>query len=134
MAINPETWKQIGNYISRGWVALGPLVGVLVGAYITGKRQRRDWLADNKKEEYRELISAISKGLATYLQLYVGQSIRDTADQKQLMLATSHVLETSRSRLFITNQIRRLEVAKRWSASVVSYQKTTASSQAVSGG
>jgi hypothetical protein len=112
--IQPETWKLIGGYSSKAWAALGPLVGVLVGAYLTGRRQRRDWLADNKKEEYRELVSGLTKGLSTYLQLYVAQTIRTGEDQKRLQESLASIMEITRSRLFIAKEVKRLDVVKRW--------------------
>jgi hypothetical protein len=81
--IQPETWKMIGDYASKSWAAVGPLIGVLVGAYLTGRRQKRDWLADNKKEEYRELLSAMTKALSINLQLYVLGLGLDSDDQRR---------------------------------------------------
>ena len=43
------------------WGAIGPLVGVLVGAYATRRWQRTQWLLDGKKTEYRELLSVLAK-------------------------------------------------------------------------
>jgi hypothetical protein len=91
--IQPETWKMIGDYASKSWAAVGPLIGVLVGAYLTG-RQKRDWLADNKKEEYRELLSAMKKRSASIFSCtYWGLgSIAMTN-------VTSELMEVTRSRL-----------------------------------
>lgn len=42
------------------WAALGPLIGVIVGGLLTAWWQRRQWILDNKKAEYRELLDALS--------------------------------------------------------------------------
>jgi hypothetical protein len=41
--------------------ALSGLLGVILGAFLTRSWQRKQWLLDNKKAEYRELISILSQ-------------------------------------------------------------------------
>ncbi len=41
------------------WAAVGPLVGVIIGGMLTAWWQRRYWILDNKKAEYRELVDAL---------------------------------------------------------------------------
>jgi hypothetical protein len=126
MAINPETWKLVGGIISRAWAALGPLVsglvGVLVGAFITGRRQRRDWLANSKKEEYRELLSALSKGYHSNLLLRT--SVRDAEEHGQLIEDTAYVTEVIQSRIFIADKIGKLKVSLHWGILVSALEKT----------
>ena len=50
------------------WAAVGPVVGILVGAYLTKQWQREQWLADNRKEECRELLSAIARSSDALLE------------------------------------------------------------------
>jgi hypothetical protein len=112
--IQPETWKAVGDYSSKAWAALGPLIGVFVGAYLTGRRQRRDWLADSKKEEYRELVGILSEGLSMYIQQYAVQTIRSGEDEGRLHEMLGRILVVMRSRLFIKKIVNSLNVAKRW--------------------
>ena len=112
--IQPETWKVVGDYSSKVWAALGPLVGVCVGAYLTARWQRRVWLADRKKEEYRELVSVLAEGLSIYIQQYVVQTVRSGEDVKRLHEMLGRILVVIRSRLFIMKQVKGLNVAKRW--------------------
>jgi hypothetical protein len=53
--------------VVAGWSVVGPLAGVLVGAYIANRNQRRRWLADKKMEEYREILAAINNAVGVYL-------------------------------------------------------------------
>src|SRR5713226_4251307 len=39
------------------WAAVGPLLGVALGSYLSTRTQRRHWVMDNKKQEYRELLT-----------------------------------------------------------------------------
>jgi hypothetical protein len=46
-----------------------PLLGVLLGGWLTNRNQRRDWVADNMKQEYRELLTTLSKTFTLYAEL-----------------------------------------------------------------
>lgn len=122
--IQPDLWKAIGDYASKSWAAVGPLIGVLVGAYLTGRRQKRDWLADNKKEEYRELLSAMTKALSINLELYILGVGLDSADQRRRANVTSELMEVTRSRLFIAKQIKQLDAVNRWISLTSEFEKS----------
>ena len=47
-------------WISNVITVIGTLGGVFLGQYYGGKSQREQWLRDNKKEECRELLTALS--------------------------------------------------------------------------
>ncbi len=52
--------EMIAKVVMAIWTAVGPLVGVFVGAYIANRNQRKHWVGNCKKEEYRELYSGSS--------------------------------------------------------------------------
>jgi hypothetical protein len=124
--IQPETWKVIREDASRSWSAIGPLIGVFVGAYLSGRRQKRDWLADNKKAEYRELLSAMTKALSTHIFLgsFTGGQSGGQNEKVRLAAATSELMEVTRSRLFIAKQIKRIDIVQRWFVLTDAFQKT----------
>jgi hypothetical protein len=43
------------------WGVVGPTIGVLAGHYLSASSERKRWIADNQKEEYRRLLAALSK-------------------------------------------------------------------------
>jgi hypothetical protein len=57
------TRELFESYVGSTWQAIGPvvvvLVGVLVGSLLARRSERKRWLADNKKEEYRELLKEL---------------------------------------------------------------------------
>ncbi|MCU1270724.1 MAG: hypothetical protein JWN74_2018 [Acidobacteriaceae bacterium] len=53
-------WTLAAKIVAVAWAAIGPLVGVLIGAFLTSRIQRRQWLSDRKREEYHELLSTIT--------------------------------------------------------------------------
>jgi hypothetical protein len=109
------------------WNAIGPLLGVLVGGYITWMSQSRKWLADGKKEEYREVLSAImsvlpqdpkqeeiDKGL-TREALRESLKAFDETAQRSLVVIASQVL--------IHNEMKRLDAGKRWHHATMAFSK-----------
>jgi hypothetical protein len=108
----PENMLRTGMAI---WAAAGPLVGVLIGAYIANRNQRRQWVGNCKKEEYRELISVLTKALSTYLRFH-SFGVAGPEDQRSQADALDRVEETTRDRIFIAPVVKRLGVIKRWHA------------------
>jgi len=43
------------------WAAVGPLVGIYVGHHLLRSQQRRQWLADNRIQEWREVMTTLHK-------------------------------------------------------------------------
>jgi len=64
------------------WAVIGPFVGILTGSWLASRWQRRQWIRDNKKLEYRAIFEALSKfGWATinYYALYDESPFKDPA-------------------------------------------------------
>jgi len=102
---------------------LGSLGGVLIGAYITDRNRRKQWLADNKEEEYRELISIMTRALSMYIHSFGPAARRDEEERRSLGEMEGAVLETIRDRLFIAKQIAHLGVLKRWNTAVRDFEE-----------
>jgi hypothetical protein len=62
--IQPTTWHSIQDTIRAVWLTAGPLVGVLIGAYIANRNQRRQWLLDHRHQEFREVLTAMAEANA----------------------------------------------------------------------
>jgi hypothetical protein len=52
-------WLAIALHAGAIWAVIGPFLGVLVGAWLTARWQRKQWILDNKKAEYRQLLDAV---------------------------------------------------------------------------
>ena len=55
------------------WAAVGPLVGVVIGAWLSARWERRKWVLDNKTAEYRGILDALNSYrpiLTEYYALY----------------------------------------------------------------
>jgi len=115
-------WTVFAAYAKGIWAAVGPLLGVLVGAYIANRNQRQHWLADCKKEEYRELLTAMTTGLATFIRakgnvIPAGERDRAVAD------SWSNVMESIHNKIFIAPQIERLSIFTLWADALGSFKQ-----------
>lgn len=86
------------------WAALGPFAGVLIGAYLTRRSQREQWVADNKRQEFKSLLRAMTRLNSQVVKLGRMPSEEDeTGDAESVVM----VAETS---LFISDFLRKSKV------------------------
>jgi hypothetical protein len=88
------------------WAPVGPLVGILVGHYLTRSWERRQWIADNQKEEYKKLLGGFNR-LNMSISTYQVMGIGSLPDLKQAMEEISIAANTS---LFITEFLEKTKV------------------------
>ena len=64
------------------WAAVGPLVGIYVGHHLLRSQHRRQWLAETRIQEWREIITTLHKSLVLVTQF---DAVRDlsTIEEKQ---------------------------------------------------
>jgi hypothetical protein len=103
------------------WTAVGPLLGVLIGGYLTARSQSRKWVADGKKEEYREVLSAIMNALPEDPE-------QESTPFSIESLKTFDVLATRSlavvaDRILISDKMKRLDVGKKWHQAVTAFSK-----------
>jgi hypothetical protein len=101
---------------------LAGLAGVFVGAWLTRSSQRRQSVYDNKKAEYRELISGLSQA-ANYIRTSGAPSIAGSRmfsgeELRELAEAESRAYNLISDRLFIANVMLREKVRDRWLSAV----------------
>jgi len=108
-------WIVVRSTVSSVWAAVGPLIGVLVGGWLTSRNQRRHWLADNKKQEYRELLTSIAGAGSKLLVFYGRDPIVASGEELFRVGETAREsVDVIYNRLFIVDEIRKLNVLKRW--------------------
>ena len=111
----PETWKELASYASKAWSAVGPLVGILIGAWLARSSDRKRWLADNRKEECRELVRSISHASALALDIDFGRP-RAEADEAYIQ-----TVQTFKDRIFIADDIAKKNLLDLWADAVKDY-------------
>src|SRR5271167_4168174 len=96
------------------WAAIGPLVGLLVGHLLTRSWQRQQWLMDNKKQEYRELMSALTKNYGILAQYKAPMVALDGMTQRRIAEAEGEALQILRDRIFIRKEVEDANVQALW--------------------
>jgi hypothetical protein len=92
------------------WAAIGPLIGVFIGFWLTARWQRRQWILVNKKAEFRGILDALHTyrwQVTKHERTYGPGSIRPDAtgeravDQTALAEALNSIWTTLSDRIFI---------------------------------
>ena len=107
-------WTVFGAYAKGIWAVAGPLVGVLIGAYIANRNLRRHWVADNKLREYQELVTAFTSAFTCMLR-HINPAVGQTGtDIHAVTTEENSVVVTISDRVFVQREIRDLRVMDRW--------------------
>ncbi|MFI5116333.1 MAG: hypothetical protein ACHP8B_06495 [Terriglobales bacterium] len=100
------------------WAAIGPLIGLLVGHMLTRSWQRQQWLMDNKKQEYRELLSAISHTIVALINSQAFDNNNPNALKVELMNLSKDVYRIFGDRIFIADDMARTQLRERWMGAI----------------
>jgi hypothetical protein len=100
------------DFIKYVWPAIGPLLGVLIGAYLTKSSDRKKWLNENRKQECQELLGAITAcAVKLFSDFPHGYAIGEYAGY----LKTIEVFHT---RIFIAEEVEKEKLEERWTSAV----------------
>jgi len=96
------------------WNVVGPLVGVFIGAYLTTHIQRKQWLLDNKKQEYRELLSTLTRCFNEISEAHMPMVAFSPEDHRRHTAAVKESLAVIRDRIFIARDLEVMKLEDRW--------------------
>lgn len=109
----PEPWKWWFGALAP-WI--GPLLSGVVSIYVAwrvfhwqGKKDREQWILDQKLEEWRELISVVAS-----VEDSIPVLIDEKLDLDVLTQAILRVIPYLRNRLFIYKDLQEIEFRKAW--------------------
>jgi hypothetical protein len=105
------------------WAAIGPLIGIYLGHFLSRSWQQKQWLLDRRKEEWRELLTALAESLRVSLKFYPAR-VLSGEEERQIVEAQSNSFRTIRDRIFIASDVQRLNIENRWSAAVQHHSQT----------
>lgn len=121
--VQPATWKVIGEFLKTGWILVGLLIGVFVGAWLARSWDRKKWMNDNRKQEYRELLTALTNGATAVIERYSPKISPLTKDEMEA--ATNRYMDamkTIKDRIFIAEDMDRMAIFDRWAKAVKTAQ------------
>ena len=103
------------------WAAVGPLVGVRYGDELSQRSNRRQWLADERTKEWRELLGILTTSMTTIIQCRQGErTVEMRQEDLRASVAAGEVLS---NRLFIAKEVRRRQLLDRWREAVAAFEK-----------
>jgi hypothetical protein len=116
-----ELWDLAVKTAASTWPFVGPLIGVLIGAYLSNRNQKKQRVADNKKQEYRELMSAFSEAFNAVLDGAVPMHPYGPEEQQAFARAKTELVTTIGDRLFIVQELENMKALDRWMRAVSNF-------------
>jgi hypothetical protein len=115
----------VPSYIRGAWAVIGPLVGVIIGGYLSTRNQKRHWIPDNKRTEYRELLTTIADAGGKFVVFYgIAPVVASPEEQFAIGETARTSVDVIYNRLFIAKEIEELCVQKRWENAISALQKS----------
>lgn len=124
--VQPSTWKIVAQYSSKAWGVITLVAGILIGAYIANRNQRQQWLLENKRAEYRELLTTIADAGGKFVVFYgMGPPIVATGEEQFEIGETARKsVDAIYNRLFIADDVKRLDLQRRWERAISALRRT----------
>ena len=121
--LQPETLKAIGDGLKTAWASVGPLVGVIIGAMLTRAWDRRKWINENRKQEYRELLTTLTSACTALID-NAQAIVQGPAEQIFARDEYFKSLRVLQDRIFIANEIGKMNLFDRWGTAMKDLQET----------
>jgi len=104
--------------VSAIWSILGVLIGVLVGAYIADRIQKKRENSNSKKEEFRDLLTTLTQSARKIADFHGPNDSHSTEEERAYYEAKERALIAIENRLFITTEIEKINLRSRWISAV----------------
>jgi hypothetical protein len=120
--------KEAVPYIRGLWTAVGPLLGVLVGAFLARSWDKKKWMNDNRKEEFRELITALMNAAAALImqQIHANEQTIEMDEEENAQAMHLEAIKVMKTRIFIANDVKAMHIYERWTGAIKEMRKTKA--------
>lgn len=103
------------------WAAIGPLLGIFVGHFLTRSWQREQARLDNIKAEYRELLTALADAYTIFIRL--GPRDEEVAQQCNAFdEARAASLRVMHDRIYIAERVEREKWLFYWTGMIANYR------------
>ena len=122
----PVAFWSVARNTAVWW---SPVVAGFIGAFgvhlLTQSREREKWILDSKKQEYRELLSALSQAHINTRSVSPGFAAYPSADTKErdfsIFVKQDESLRLFSDRLFITNDLPLDAFRESWRKAMENY-------------
>jgi hypothetical protein len=110
--MEPTTAALLGTGVAAFGI-VAAFGGVLMGQRMARNTQREQWLRDSRKQEFKELLTVLTKSFAVICDAY-SALVQDSATQVAVRDAEMLAVITIRDRVYIAEDIKRLNIYKIW--------------------
>jgi hypothetical protein len=119
MLAQSDFWPMVRN--TAVWWS--PIVAGFIGAFgvhlLTQSRERERWILENKKQEYRELLSALSNALVETLAVHPNTTRLEALDTRRA--AQNQIIRVFSDRIFIVRDLNLTSLRIRWRDALFAY-------------
>ena len=102
------------------WGAVASLVGVRYGQVLARRWQREQFVRENKKQEYRELLRSLALSIAPIIQCEI---ITDPEQIKAAIAAENAFHEVRESCIFIAEDLNKIQLLDHWNTMLSAFKK-----------
>jgi hypothetical protein len=114
------------GFIISSAIWFNPILSGLIAAFsvhlLTQSREREKWILDCKRQEFRELLSALSDAYSKTLFMLRPLKALDGDEETQLRQAQSNSVRVIRDRIYIAKDIKPNEMSNRWLRAMERYE------------
>jgi hypothetical protein len=104
-----------GIWASGVFGIVGVIVGAFLGSLLAARAQHKQWVADSRKQEFHEIMSAINQGFTRLLAFSTERPFtHDDAYERELRLAEASTAGRIMDSIVIAKEVGRLHVMERW--------------------
>jgi hypothetical protein len=101
--------QETATLIVAGLGIGGTLGGIVVGHFLTRSWQQQQWLLDNRREEYRELLNAITTSYMAFVHIAEQTGLGTTVSPEITLRAEQSAIDsfrTLRDRILIADEVK----------------------------
>jgi hypothetical protein len=118
--------KTLIDYTAVFWSTAAPLVGVLIGAMLTRSWDRQKWMNDNRKQEFRELIDALTDAATALMAQQTAYNNGEELEFEHTEAPDKHTqaLKVIKTRIFIAGDVKQMDLLDHWTESIKRMRET----------
>src|ERR1700733_13084140 len=102
----------------------GTLGGIVVGHFLTKSSQQKQWLLNNRKDEFRELLTAMAESMTAAMKVDPRVRRITTEEQDAIVQTQANFFRVVRDRIYIADDVGKLEVEIKWLRAHGEYDRT----------
>jgi hypothetical protein len=100
--------------LSGAFLVVGTYLGAFLNQHFSKSARREEWLRDNKKQEYKELLTALSNAYLTLIRFGTPGTALPGEIERQISDTEADSYRVLRDRLFIAVELESKNISQLW--------------------